>query len=100
MGGSGSRLGGPTVRTATNTQGWSYPGIEERIAKLEDAYADAKNQKEVAAVHKSLNAQETVINAALMDIKNGNEFGNESTLLTLRRRIRQLKTKISNDKKL
>ena len=78
--------------TAKNEVLWDYPEIKERIDELELAYKRARSVNKINAIAKSLRAQDKYISDEIDRQTTGNESvkGDMATLLTQRRRVRQL----------
>lgn len=82
---------------STRSSGWDYSGIREQVDKLEKALSTTKSINRINSIAKSLREQDKQISIELNRLEEGTADvpGDKSSLLTLRRRVRQLMQKAS-----
>lgn len=75
--------------------GWTYEGAKEHIDKLEKSLGKAASVNKINAIAKALREQDDFISKELTRIERGETDvpGDRSSLMTLRRRVRQLMRK-------
>lgn len=75
-----------------NVNGWDYPGIKDRVDKLEDALSKARSTSKINSIARAARASDELIGQEIERLHNGTADikGNENALLTQRRRIRNI----------
>jgi hypothetical protein len=81
----------PNKSISQPTEKWKYPGDVERVDKLEQAANSAKTVNQINKVALALKQEDEHITTLL---NQADEDGDQNTLLTLRRRVRQLRDKV------
>lgn len=74
---------------------WQYNGIKEKVDQLEEGLKRSRNANKINSVAKALREQDKIISQEMDRIENGTSDvpGDKNSLLTLRRRVRQLMKK-------
>lgn len=90
---------GQSLDDAMNESGkfenkWRYPGIGERISRLEDEVEKVRTFNRAASLRVAIDAQENIVNRYMDEIESGVEDGDERVLMSYRRRLRMAKKKL------
>ena len=74
---------------------WQYNGIKEKVDQLEEGLKRSRSANKVMSVATALRKQDDLISKEIERLENGTEDvpGDKNSLLTLRRRVRQLMKK-------
>ncbi len=70
---------------------WDYKGISERVDRLETSFRNARSVSGINSIAQALRRQDSIITAEINRVREGTESGDINALMTLRRRVRQLK---------
>ena len=79
---------------------WDYRGIDESVKKIEDGVDNVKGHNQAVSLRIAIDAQENIINRYLDEIKQGIEKGDETALMTYRRRLRTARKRLLDKKQL
>lgn len=77
---------------------WNYPGINDRITKLENEAKMANTHSKISDIIRALNYQDEIITKYMDEIDRGVEKGDKKTLMSYRRRVRMLKQNLLKKK--
>lgn len=77
---------------------WDYRGYTQAVDEIEAAYNEANTEAKRLRVYRAINLQDKNIGAELNRIKNGGaDAGDTTVLMKERRRLRQLKSKLTKE---
>ena len=77
---------------------WDYRGYTQAVDKIEAAYNNAKTENQRFRVYKAIQNQDRNISAELRRIESGGgDAGDTTVLMKERRRLRQLKMKLTKE---
>lgn len=75
---------------------WDYRGYTQAVDKIEAAYNEANTEAKRMRVYRAINLQDRNITAELNRIESGGgDAGDTTVLMKERRRLRQLKSKLT-----
>ena len=79
-----------------NSKLWDYRGYTQAVDKIEAAYNNANTEAKRMQVYRAINLQDKNISAELSRIESGGgDAGDTTVLMKERRRLRQLKRKLT-----
>lgn len=88
----------PTTQE-NKSEKWDYRGHVQAVDKIESAVNSASTRAKAESAYRGIQNQENAITAELNRIQSGGgDAGDERVLMTQRRRLRQLKKKLTDKK--